>query len=167
MWLHICISPLTCTTARTFATRDRDPAIYDTLQWGKGRMRWSCTSPMRACSLSPPIIPTAHFLSHQWGLDLQVSKHFTAAARPSFPESFEIKGANKLGAPVYMKTLIQHARSSKLTITFIFTSDGTPGRTYSLYHHIHNGDILDLRFPRCTDAKAAVCLVTLEITCAR
>ncbi|KAG2346154.1 hypothetical protein BDR05DRAFT_959741 [Suillus weaverae] len=46
-----------------------------------------------------------------------------------------------------MKTLSQNARGSKLTIPFIFTSDGTPGRTYPLCYHVHAHDY-DYSSPR-------------------
>jgi hypothetical protein len=86
-----------------------------------------------------------------------------------------------------MNTLVQNARGGKLTTTFIFTSDGTPGRTYSflsiIVKHTHDNDLLylvhgcflrldrpteyraylvDPRFPKRADAKAAVCLQALS-----
>ncbi|KAG1747312.1 hypothetical protein EDB19DRAFT_299387 [Suillus lakei] len=48
-----------------------------------------------------------------------------------FPEPFESKDANEFGAPGYMDTLVQNPRGKKLTTTFIFILDGTPGCTYS------------------------------------
>ncbi|KAG1767160.1 hypothetical protein EV702DRAFT_1147624 [Suillus placidus] len=57
---------------------------------------------------------------------LTLQAFYESLPRP-FPESFESKDANEIGAPGYMNTLVQNARGGKLTTTFIFTSDGTPG----------------------------------------
>jgi len=63
---------------------------------------------------------------------LTLQAFYESLPRP-FPESFESKDANEIGAPGYMNTLVQNARGGKMTMTFIFTSDGTPGRTGFLF----------------------------------
>jgi hypothetical protein len=59
---------------------------------------------------------------------LTLQAFYESLPRP-FPESFESKDANGIGAPGYMNTLVQNARGGKVIMTFIFTSDGTPGCT--------------------------------------
>ncbi|KAG1770711.1 hypothetical protein EDD22DRAFT_948318 [Suillus occidentalis] len=74
--------------------------------------------------------------------------------------------ANEFGAPGYMNTLVQNARGGKLTTTFIFTSDGTPG-LHGCFLRLdrpteYRAYIVDPRFPKRADAKAAVCLQALS-----
>lgn len=90
---------------------------------------------------------------------------YESLPRP-FPESFESKDANELGAPGYMNTLVQNARGGKLTTTFIFTSDGTPG-LHGCFLRLdrpteYRAYLVDPRFPKRADAKAAVCLQALS-----
>lgn len=90
---------------------------------------------------------------------------YESLPRP-FPESFESKDANEFGAPGYMNTLVQNARGGKLTTTFIFTSDGTPG-LHGCFLRLdrpteYRAYLVDPRFPKRADAKAAVCLQALS-----
>ncbi|KAG1869225.1 hypothetical protein C8R48DRAFT_671211 [Suillus tomentosus] len=41
---------------------------------------------------------------------------------------FRCEDVNELDAPGYIQTFVQDARDIKLAITFMFTSDGVPGR---------------------------------------
>ncbi|KAG1907855.1 uncharacterized protein F5891DRAFT_216949 [Suillus fuscotomentosus] len=90
---------------------------------------------------------------------------YESLPRP-FPESFESKDVNEFGAPGYMNTLVQNARGGKLTTTFIFTSDGTPG-LHGCFLRLdrpteYRAYLVDPRFPKRADAKAAVCLQALS-----
>ncbi|KAG2157757.1 uncharacterized protein EDB93DRAFT_1124492 [Suillus bovinus] len=90
---------------------------------------------------------------------------YESLPRP-FPESFESKDANEVGAPGYMNTLVQNTRGGKLTTTFIFTSDGTPG-LHGCFFRLdrpteYRAYLVDPRFPKRADAKAAVCLQALS-----
>ncbi|KAG2075717.1 hypothetical protein BDR04DRAFT_1091342 [Suillus decipiens] len=90
---------------------------------------------------------------------------YESLPRP-FPESFESKDANEFGAPGYMNTLVQNTRGGKLTTTFIFTSDGTPG-LHGCFLRLdrpteYRAYLVDPRFSKRADAKAAVCLQALS-----
>ena len=100
--------------------------VLDFIQHGNGQSRPA--SPQPFMSHTP-----SHFngisASKQPPLTLQA--FYESLPRP-FPESFENKDANAIGAPGYMNTLVQNARGGKVTMSFIFTSDSTPGRTVFL-----------------------------------
>lgn len=97
--------------------------VLDFIKHGNGRLRPASPQPFLSRNSSDFNGVSA---SKQPPLTLQA--FYECLPRP-FPESFESNDANTIGAPGYMNILVQNARGGKLTMTFIFTSDGTPGRT--------------------------------------
>jgi len=105
-----------------------------------------------------------------------------------FPENFGDKSAVEINAPSWLNTTIQGARGGKLSTNFIWTTNGTlwggnlgcKRRCY-LYCHadvdtelVHGcllrierpqhskSYLVDARFPKRADAKAAVCLQAMS-----
>lgn len=107
-----------------------------------------------------------------------------------FPENFGDKSAAEINAPSWLNTTIQGARGSKLTANFIWTTNGTPWggnlgcerlisnlrdvRKLIIYAVVHGcllrlerpeeskSYLVDPRFLKRADAKAAVCLQAIS-----
>ncbi|KIJ67229.1 hypothetical protein HYDPIDRAFT_107958 [Hydnomerulius pinastri MD-312] len=98
-------------------------------------------------------------------IPLTLQSFFDSLPRP-FPESFETNDAAEINAPGWLNTMVQNARGGKLAMTFSFTSDGTPGLHGCLLKLVRPGDyrtyLVDARFPKRADAKAAVCLQAMS-----
>ncbi|KAH7922432.1 hypothetical protein BV22DRAFT_1131453 [Leucogyrophana mollusca] len=96
---------------------------------------------------------------------LTLQGFYDTLPRP-FPEDFKEKSASDINAPGWLNSMIQAARGSKLTTTFIFTSDGTPGLHGCLLKLERPGEsrayLVDPRFPKRAEAKAAVCFQAMS-----
>ncbi|KAF9221084.1 hypothetical protein BS17DRAFT_785885 [Gyrodon lividus] len=96
---------------------------------------------------------------------LTLQSFYDSLPRP-FPESFETNDAIEINAPGWLNTMLQNARGGKLAMTFFFTSDGTPGLHGCVLKLDRPGDyrayLVDARFPKRSDAKAAVCLQAIS-----
>ncbi|KAG1744954.1 uncharacterized protein EDB91DRAFT_1345827 [Suillus paluster] len=133
--------------------------VLEFIKHGNGQQRPA--SPQ----LYPPSSSNINGVSASKQPPLTLQAFYDSLPRP-FPESFESKDANTFGAPGYMNTLVQNARGGKVTITFVFTSDGTPGLHGCFLRLDRPGEyrayLVDPRFPKRADAKAAVCLQALS-----
>lgn len=134
--------------------------VLDFIKYGNGQLR--PTSPQLYPHSSSSDI---NGVSANKQPPLTLQGFYESLPRP-FPESFESKDANEIGAPGYMNSLVQNARGGKLTTTFIFTSDGTPG-LHGCFLRLdrpteYRAYLVDPRFPKRADAKAAVCLQALS-----
>ncbi|KAG0693624.1 hypothetical protein DFH29DRAFT_963615 [Suillus ampliporus] len=122
--------------------------VLEFIKHGNGQLR----------PASPPLYPPPS--------SSDINGHSTSPYPRPFPESFESKDANEFGAPGYMNSLIQNTRGGKVTTTFVFTSDGTPGLHGCFLRLDRPGEyrayLVDPRFPKRADAKAAVCLQALS-----
>lgn len=132
----------------------------DFIKHGNGQLRPASPQPY-----SPPSSSDINGVSANKQPPLTLQVFYESLPRP-FPESFESKDANEFGAPGYMNTLVQNARGGKLTTTFVFTSDGTPG-LHGCFLRLdrpteYRAYLVDPRFPKRADAKAAVCLQALS-----
>lgn len=134
--------------------------VLDFIKHGNGQLR-----PASPHLYSHPSSSDINSVSANKQPPLTLQAFYESLPRP-FPESFESKDANEFGAPGYMNTLVQNARGGKLTTTFIFTSDGTPG-LHGCFLRLdrpteYRAYLVDPRFPKRADAKAAVCLQALS-----
>lgn len=134
--------------------------VLEFIKHGNGQLR-----PASPQLYSPPSSSGINSVSANKQPPLTLQAFYESLPRP-FPEPLESKDANEFSAPGYMNTLVQNARGGKLTTTFIFTSDGTPG-LHGCFLRLdrpteYRAYLVDPRFPKRSDAKAAVCLQALS-----
>ncbi|KAF8451951.1 hypothetical protein L210DRAFT_3626351 [Boletus edulis BED1] len=129
--------------------------VLDFIKHGNGQTRPS--SPIQSTpstSQCPPVAPTT-----PWTLQA----FYDSLPRP-FPESFETQthDASQINALGWMNSMTQNARGGKLILSFFFTSNGPPGLHGCILKLDRPGEykasLIDARFPKRSDAKAAVCL---------
>ncbi|KAG0704119.1 hypothetical protein DFH29DRAFT_913781 [Suillus ampliporus] len=134
--------------------------VLEFIKHGNGQLR-----PASPPLYPPPSSSDINGVSANKQPPLTLQAFYESLPRP-FPESFESKDANEFGAPGYMNSLIQNTRGGKVTTTFVFTSDGTPGLHGCFLRLDRPGEyrayLVDPRFPKRADAKAAVCLQALS-----
>ncbi|KIJ06047.1 hypothetical protein PAXINDRAFT_20735 [Paxillus involutus ATCC 200175] len=134
--------------------------VLDFIKHGNGQTR-----PLLPTPFSPPASSeqAASIVNARTPLTLQ--SFYDSLPRP-FPEPFETNDAVEINAPGWLNGMIQNARGGKLAITFLFTSDGTPGLHGCVLKLDRPGDyrayLVDARFPKRSDAKAAVSLQAMS-----
>ncbi|KAF8552813.1 hypothetical protein OG21DRAFT_1415383, partial [Imleria badia] len=131
--------------------------VLDFIKHGNGQTRPSSPTPSTSSiAQSPPVTATT-----PWTLQA----FYDTLPRP-FPESFETTDASEINALGWVNNLVQIARGGKLVLSFFFASDGPPGLHGCLLKLDRPGEykasLVDARFPKRSDAKAAVCLQAMS-----
>ncbi|KAH0835651.1 hypothetical protein J3R83DRAFT_9402 [Lanmaoa asiatica] len=129
--------------------------VLDFIKHGNGQTHPSSPGPSTSSTTPPVTVMTP------WTLQ----GFYDSLPRP-FPESFETNNASEINAPGWLNTMVQNARGGKLILSFFFTSDGPPGLHGCLLKLDRPGEykasLVDARFPKRSDAKAAVCLQAMS-----
>ncbi|KIK81641.1 hypothetical protein PAXRUDRAFT_832706 [Paxillus rubicundulus Ve08.2h10] len=134
--------------------------VLDFIKHGNGQTR-----PLLPIPFSPPASSGQATLIVNARTPLTLQSFYDSLPRP-FPESFETNDAVEINAPGWLNGMVQSARGGKLAITFLFTSDGTPGLHGCVLKLDRPGEyrayLVDARFPKRSDAKAAVSLQAMS-----
>ncbi|KAF8840465.1 hypothetical protein BDN67DRAFT_644579 [Paxillus ammoniavirescens] len=134
--------------------------VLDFIKHGNGQTRPLLPTPFSPSASSGQ---AASIVNARTPLTLQ--SFYDSLPRP-FPEPFETNDAVEINAPGWLNGMVQNARGGKLAITFLFTSDGTPGLHGCVLKLDRPGDyrayLVDARFPKRSDAKAAVSLQAMS-----
>ncbi|KAH7886679.1 hypothetical protein F5I97DRAFT_1025287 [Phlebopus sp. FC_14] len=134
--------------------------VLDFIKHGNGQTRPSSPQPFTSTLMhcTSPVINTR--------TPLTLQNFYDSLPRP-FPERFDTDDAYEVNAPGWLNTMFQNARGGKLAMSFFFTSDNTPGLHGCLLKLDRPGDyrayLVDSRFTKRSDAKAAVCLQAMSL----